>query len=240
MEAVTLSTERHQDVMVNVEARKEFGDHANSSVLLSSEFGDAHKEFPILINKNAASGQLEAHAILGLDTDENLFLDGTAWTSHYMPAVHARGPLSLGYVTDPESGKNSDVRIMIDENNPRIGKSGEAVFSELGGEMLYLEKIKRVLQLVDMGLNFDPKFYNLITDLELLEQVKISIRLSSEVEYTFSDYYTINQEKFAALAPNALHDLHVIGALGPIFYLMSSLDNFQNLLDLKNKRNGTV
>jgi len=39
MEAVDLSIERHQDVMVNVEARKEFGDHVNRAVLLSSEFG---------------------------------------------------------------------------------------------------------------------------------------------------------------------------------------------------------
>jgi len=240
MEAVDLSIERHQDVMVNVEARKEFGDHVNRALLLSSEFGAAQKEFPILISKNTASGQLEAHAILGLEKDENLFIDGTAWLSNYMPAVFARGPFSLGYVKDPNGDKSSDVRIMIDEKNARIGEGGKAIFSELGGETPYLEKIKRVLQLVDIGLNFDPKFYNKITNLELLEQVKISIRLSSEVEYTFSDYYTINQQKFAALAPEALHDLHATGALGPIFYLMSSLDNFQKLIDIKNKRNGTV
>ena len=240
MEAVALSSEHHQDVMVNVEARKEFGDHVNRAVLLSSEFGAAQKEFPILISNNAASGQLEAHAILGLAKDENLFIDGAAWINSYMPAVFARGPFSLGYVKDSEGGKANDVWIMVDEKNARIGKTGEAVFSELGGETPYLEKIKRVLQVVDIGLSFDPNFYKQITDLELLEQVKISIRLSSEVEYTFSDYYTINQKKFAALAPKALHDLHVTGALGPIFHLISSLDNFQRLIDLKNKRNGSV
>jgi len=89
-----------------------------------------------------------------------------------------------------------------------------------------------------MGLNFDPNFYKQIIDMDLLEQVKISIRLSAEVEYTFSDYYTINQQKFRELEPKALHDLHVTGSLGPIFYLMSSLDNFQKLIDLKNKRDG--
>ena len=240
MEDVALSIERHQDVMVNVEARKEFGDHVNRAVLLSSEFGAAQKEFPILIRKNTTSGQLEAHAILGLEKDENLFIDKTAWTSSYMPAVFARGPFSLGYVKDSEGGKSGDVLIMIDESNARVGESGKAVFSELGGETLYLEKIKRVLQVVDIGLNFDPKFYKQITSLELLEQVKISIRLSSEIEYTFSDYYTISQEKFAALGPEALHDLHSTGALGPIFHLISSLDNFQKLIDLKNERNESV
>ena len=240
MEDVALSIERHQDVMVNVEARKEFGDHVNRAVLLSSEFGAAQKEFPILIRKNTTSGQLEAHAILGLEKDENLFIDKTAWTSSYMPAVFACGPFSLGYVKDSEGGKSGDVLIMIDESNARVGESGKAVFSELGGETLYLEKIKRVLQVVDIGLNFDPKFYKQITSLELLEQVKISIRLSSEIEYTFSDYYTISQEKFAALGPEALHDLHATGALGPIFHLISSLGNFQKLIDLKNKRNESV
>jgi hypothetical protein len=155
-----------------------------------------------------------------------------------MPAVFARGPFSLGYMKNPDGGKSSDIRIMIDEDNPRIGKDGEAIFSELGGETLYLEQIKRVLQVVDMGLNFDPNFYKQIIDMDLLEQVKISIRLSAEVEYTFSDYYTINQQKFRELEPKALHDLHVTGSLGPIFYLMSSLDNFQKLIDLKNKRDG--
>lgn len=240
MEDVALSIERHQDVMVNVEARKEFGDHVNRAVLLSSEFGAAQKEFPILISKKTNSGKLEAHAILGLEKDENLFIDGTSWISSYMPAVFARGPFSLGYVKDAEGGKSNDVLIMIDESNARVGESGKAVFSELGGETPYLEKIKRVLQVVDIGLNFDPNFYKQITNLELLEQVKISIRLSSEVEYTFSDYYTINQEKFKALAPEALHELHQTGALGPIFYLISSLDNFQKLIDLKNERNKSV
>ena len=239
MEDVALSIERHQDVMVNVEARKEFGNHVNRAVLLSSEFGAAQKEFPILISKKTAE-QLEAHAILGLEKDENLFIDGAAWISSYIPAVFARGPFSLGYVKDSEGGKSNDVRIMIDEKNARIGQTGEAIFSELGGDTPYLEKIKRVLQVVDIGLNFDPNFYKQITNLELLEQVKISIRLSSEVEYTFSDYYTINQEKFAALGPEALHDLHATGALGPIFHLISSLGNFQKLIDFKNKRNGSV
>jgi len=240
MEAVALSIERHQDVRVNVEARKEFGDHVNRAVLLTSEFGAAQKEFPILISKNTASGSLEAHAILGLEKDENLFIDGKSWTSHYMPAVFAKGPFSLGYTKNSDGEKNPDIRIMIDENNARIEKSGEAVFSELGGETLYLEKIQRVLQVVDMGLNFDPTFYKQIIDLDLLEQVKISIRLSAEVEYTFSDYYTVNQNKFRELEPEALHALHVTGALGPIFYLISSLDNFQTLIDLKNKRGGSI
>ena len=240
MEAVALSTERHQDFMINLEARKEFGDHVNRAVLLTSEFGAAQKEYPILIHKNSASGPLEAHAILGLEKDENLFIDGTAWISHYMPAVFARGPFSLGYTKNSQGEKNADVRIMIDENNARIGKGGEAIFSELGGDTLYLEKIKRVLQVIDMGLNFDPTFYKQMIELDLLEQVKISIRLSSEVEYTFSDYYTINQQNFRELDPEALHHLHVTGALGPIFYLMSSLDNFQALIDLKNKRDGSI
>jgi hypothetical protein len=238
MVAVALSAERHLDAKVNVEVRKEFGDHVNRVVLLTSEFGAAQKEYPILIHKNSASGSLEAHAILGLEKDENLFINGTAWMSKYVPAVFARGPFSLGYTKNPDGEKSSDIRIMIDEDHPRIGKYGEAIFSELGGETLYLEQIQRVLQVVDMGLNFDPNFYKQIIDMDLLEQVKISIRLSAEVEYTFSDYYTINQQKFRELEPKALHDLHVTGSLGPIFYLMSSLDNFQKLIDLKNKCDG--
>jgi hypothetical protein len=58
--------------------------------VLPTEFEEVQREYPILIRKDP-SGDYQAVALLGLDRDENLFLDETGWNARYVPAVQQRG-----------------------------------------------------------------------------------------------------------------------------------------------------
>ena len=96
--------------------------------------------------------------------------------------------------------------------------------------------IKRVLQTVDAGLRIDRLLYRELVAMELLEEVKIEISVFAELRYDFSGYYSINQEKLAALNAEQLLRLHRLGLLGPVYFLISSLGNFQRLVNLKIAR----
>jgi len=237
MAAVLLSNEQHQDVRVDTRASLEFGDLVNRAVLLSSEFNEAHKAFPILLFGDGGGEKLSAHAILGFDVDENLFIDDETWVSSYVPASIARGPFSLGYVRkEDEPGELADVNIMIDEDHPRLGTDGQAVFLELGGESPYLRDVRNNLRTIDLGMRADAVFYPLLIEMDLLEQVNIRITVDDERQYEFAEYFTIDQETLSALTEAQLTRLNQAGALGLVFFLISSISNFQRLIELKNDR----
>jgi hypothetical protein len=236
-----LTSDQHRSVAVDTRARPEYGDMVNRAIALSAEFNELHREFPLLLRKTDAAPGFVAHAILGFEKDENLFIEGDRWTAACVPATLARGPFSLGYVrgdngADAPAGAKADIRIMIDDQHPRLRADGQPVFLPLGGETPYLQNIKRILQTVDAGLRADQLLYRELAAMGLLEEVKIEISVFAELRYDFSDCYGIDQRKFAALDAGQLLRLHRQGLLGLVYFLMSSLGNFQKLVNLKIAR----
>jgi hypothetical protein len=233
-----LNSDQHRSVAVDTRARPEYGDTVNRSVALTAEFNELHREFPLLLRKTDEAPGFIAHAILGFEKDENLFVEGDRWISAHLPAALARGPFSLGYIRAGEDDANekTGVRVMLDEQHPRLRAGGQPVFLPLGGETPYLQGIKRILQTIDAGMRADRVFYRELSAMELLEEVKIQISVFPELRYDFSGYYSIDQEKFAALGAEQLLKLHRLGMLGLAYFLISSLGNFQKLINLKIAR----
>jgi hypothetical protein len=232
-----LTSDQHRSVAVDTRARPEYGDNVNRAVALSAEFNELHREFPLLLRKTDEAPGFVAHAILGFEKDENLFVEGDRWISAHVPATHARGPFSLGYVRGEEGGDvPAGIKVMIDDEHPRVRAGGQPVFLPLGGETPYLEGIKRVLQTVDAGLRADRVFYRELVAMDLLQEVKIEISVFTELRYDFAGYHTIDPEKFAALGAEPLLRLHRLGLLGAVYFLISSLGNFQKLVNLKIAR----
>jgi len=232
-----LTSDQHRSVTVDTRARAEYGDVVNRAIALSAEFNELHREFPLLLRKTEAAPGFVAHAILGFEKDENLFVEGDRWTATFIPATLARGPFSLGYIRGEDGGKAPhEVKIMIDDQHPRLRAGGEPVFLPLGGETPYLTGVKRVLQTIDAGLRADQIFYGELIAMGLLEELKIEISVFPELRYDFSGCYGINQQKFAALNAEQLLRMHRLGLLPPVYFLMSSLGNFQKLVNLKIAR----
>jgi hypothetical protein len=232
-----LTSDQHRSIAVDTRARPEYGDTVNRAVALSAEFNELHREFPLLLRKTDEAPGFVAHAILGFEKDENLFVEGDRWISAHVPATLAHGPFSLGYIRAEDGGDTpAGIKVMIDEQHPRLRADGQPVFLPLGGETPYLQGIKRVLQTVDAGLRADRLFYRELVAMDLLEEVKIEISVFPELRYDFSGYHTINQQKLAALNAEELLRLHRTGLLGPVYFLISSLGNFQKLVNLKIAR----
>src|SRR3982750_2643756 len=208
-----LTSDQHRSVAVDTRARPEYGDVVNRALALSAEFNELHREYPLLLRKTDEAPGFVAHAILGFEKDENLFVEGDRWTSTFIPATLARGPFSVGYVraegeeTTPAGSRRemkAEMKVMIDDQHPRLRADGQPVFLPLGGESPYLEGIKRVLQTVDAGLRVDRVLYRELVAMDLLEEVKIQISVFPELRYDFGGYHTIDQQKFAALDADPL------------------------------------
>jgi len=129
----------------------------------------------------------------------------------------------------------------VDTDDPRINETeGEPVFMPMGGESGYLSYVKRALQTIEAGTQYNKTLFALVEEMELLEHVNIEVKLSNVEQVNFSNYYTINQDKLSQLSGEALARLSQFGMLGPLYFIVSSLANFQRLIDLKNAKSSLL
>ena len=234
--AIVLNNVDHKNI--KVDTRPEANLNVNRALVYATEISELHKEFPLVFHKNPETGQTQLHAILGLKKDENLFIGDNGWQTRFVPALLARGPFSLGYKkANQDNNEQQDPVICIDIDDPRVStEHGEDVFLQFGGEAPYLNYVKKALQTIDSGITFDKTLYSLVESMDLLEPVSINIKLSNVEEINFSDYYTVNQEKLSKLTGDSLEKLSQYGVLSLLYFVLSSMGNFQALIDLKNAK----
>ncbi len=235
---VVLDNSAHKDLRVDARHSERYGDNVNCTLAFTTEFIELHKEYPILFHKDQDAGTFHAHAILGFDKDENLFLGADGWLGHYVPAILARGPFLIGFQNRETDGKvHKEPIIRIDMDNPRVGaEDGQAVFLPFGGESPYLQKVMQTLQVIHQGTVLDRVFFSGMEAMDLLEPVAIEITLSNVEQIAFHDYYTISEERLTQLDGESLEKLNKQGVLGLAFFALSSLGNFHKLITLKNQK----
>lgn len=234
-----LDNVKHKDIKVDINKNVQLYHGVNRCVVYVSEIADLHKEFPILISKEPDTAKLQMHAILGLEKNENLFLSETGWTSRFVPALLARGPFSLGYPKPDSANEPKHSIICVDTDDTRVNtQTGHDLFLPFGGESNYLNYVKSALKSIELGMKYDITLFAMINKFDLLEPVSINIQLNESEEVSFNQYFTINQTKLAELNSTALEELSANGVLGVLFFLFSSMNNFQYLTDIKSKASG--
>jgi len=229
----------HHSLKVDTRAANSPELHVNRTIAYTPEIADLHKEFPLMFYREPVSGTLQLHAILGLDKDENLFVDENGWQSRFVPAQLACGPFSL--VMSQATETPAQPYLCFDEHDARINETtGEPVFLPYGGESAYLTHVKKALQVAQAGATYDPTLLTLAEQMEVLEPVSIKINLSSEHQVSFNDYWCVSDKALAALDADKLQTLNQHGALGLLFFIASSMSNFQQLIDRKQSRSALI
>jgi hypothetical protein len=235
---VMLNNIAHKDLRVITRHGVEFGENVGTVMTVPTEFADVQREYPIFFRKDANTGEFMSVALLGFAKDENLFLDERGWNAAYVPGVFARGPFLIGFQERQEGGDaQKEPVIHVDLDNPRVSKTeGEAVFLPQGGNTRYLDRIASILNGINLGLSVSKAMFAAFTAADLIEPVKLEIKLTSEEQYDLLGLYTINQQKLAGLDAETLHKLHRSGFLQGAFLVAASLNNVQRLIELKGRR----
>ncbi|UAK23379.1 SapC family protein [Sphingomonas nostoxanthinifaciens] len=224
----------HADLRVVTTRGARWGDAINQVPVMPTEFASAQRDFPILFRRGA-DGQFVALAILGLDRDENLFLDGDRWTSRYIPALLARGPFSIG-LQQRDDGTREPM-IHVDRDDPRVGTQvGERLFREHGGNSFYLDQVAEVLRALHAGHAAQAPMFAAFAEAGLLEPARIELTLNDTLRYDLADFQTIGLDALHGLRGAALDRLHERGFLAAAIHVASSLGNFERLIALKNQQ----
>lgn len=234
--ATVLNNIDHQNIKIDTRLKSSQDQNVNRAAVYVTEIGELHKEFPLVFYKHPDTGHTQLHAILGFDKNENLFINDNGWTSRFIPALLARGPFSLGY-KKTENDEVAPPVICINMDDPRVNtEHGEDLFLQFGGEAPYLNYIQKTLQTIESGMQYDKTLFSIVDSMSLLEPVSIQIKLNNVEEVNFSHYYTVNQEKLAQLDGDSLAKLNQYGVLNLLYFILSSMGNFQQLIQLKNAK----
>jgi hypothetical protein len=235
---VLLNNVDHADLRVIAAHGVAFGDGVNQTLLLPTEFEAAQREYPILIRKDP-TGAYQAVALLGLDRDENLFLDETGWNARYIPAVQRRGPFSIALQRDERGGEPRPM-IHVDLDHPRISAEGEPLFLSAGGNSPYLQSVSQTLGQIHDGLEIAGPMFAAFEQYALIEPIDIEIKLDDSTSYAVPDVYTIAPDRLNALSGEALERLHQSGLLRAAQWIVSSMGNIEDLIARKNRRRASL
>ncbi|PQA86587.1 peptide ABC transporter permease [Marinicaulis flavus] len=227
----------HADLRVIARHSAAFGDNINQALVFPSEYVEVQREYPIFFRKDA-NGEYQSLALLGLDEDENLFLDEAGWNARYVPATHARGPFLIGLQRGETAEQGGEPMIRVDLDHPRVSdtEEGEPVFLPQGGNAPYLERVIRALRIIHQGADFSKRMFAAFEECDLLELITVEIKLSDTELVKIPDRYTISQQRLGQLSGDKLESLAQSGFLYAAFLTVASLGNVSRLIEMKNRK----
>ena len=222
----------HAELRVAQRSGAAFGDSVNQTLIFPNEIEAIQREYPILIQRDAA-GAWQLTALLGLDRDENLFLDTDGWASRYIPAVHRRGPFLIGM--QQRDGRDHPM-IHVDMSDPRVGAEGEALFLPHGGNAPYLDHVADALRSIHEGQGLIMPMFAAFEEAGLLAPIALEIVVDDSLRYDIKDRFTIDMERLEQLDSGTLHRLHQSTMLALAYAIRSSLANIDHLIARKRAR----
>lgn len=226
---VALNNEAHKNTKVKANASYDQAKDQHLSLIVVHEFAKAAIDYPIVFVKDPESGQFRSVAMLGLQPNENLFHSRTKWKGIYVPANLRAYPFILGGDENAEQ-----LTLCIDEASKLVNeKDGEALFKEDGSESDFLNNRKEFLsQLIEQN-RVTGQFIKFLADNELLAPQSLSLKLEDGSGHDLNGLYVINEKKLNEISDDVYLEIRKRGYMGPIYAQLTSMNQLQNLGQLK-------
>ena len=237
---VTIDNKNHLNLKIDANKAECHGEALHLVPAVMSEFINMAVQYPLVLTKNADTGQFVVAAMLGFEAGENLFWREGRWQGLYLPLQIRRQPFFVGNPEDNSAQAGSgDYVICFDSESPAVStENGEALFNENGTETDYFQQAKSCLAQLLQGELANKQLLEQLESMDLLQVVTMEVVFANHQSTTLNGLYTIDTEKLAALSAEKITSLHQAGLLQAIYTLITSLGQIHHLIDLKNKQLG--
>jgi SapC len=221
-----INLEQHKNIAAKELTSVAFAKSSISAPIGFAEFYEVCRDYPIFFAKDA-QGQWFATAIFGYK-DENLFIDNEGkWKAgKYIPAFFRRYPFIL-VKTDDENFSLAFDSVCGEETNE--SNAVRAFFEKDGSPSEFTKNaFKFLLEIQNEAVATE----GFIKDLEswgLLEEKSAQIVSPDGNTHVINGFFTVNEQKLAALSDKKRSDICKKGAIPLITAHLISLGNIQRL-----------
>jgi len=195
------------------------------------EYAQASASFPLVLVKNPDSERFRSVAMLGLEAGENLFLKDDKWSALSMPQSISMVPFSLGL--DPD--KENTLTACIDLDSEFVGEDKDlALFEDDGKESEVLTNVQQALGRLYDNEKMTENFIKELQENDLMQELELNITLATGEKKKLVGIFTVNEDKVKNLSDEKVVDFHKRGLFVPIYSMLSSLTQMNNLVKLRN------
>ena len=201
-----------------------------TSMIAVSEFFDAARCYPIIFSA-FGDNQVVPLALLGLEKDENLFVDAAGvWDAPYIPAFIRRYPFITSEDTDGR------MTVCFDEAYDGFNLEGGDPMFENGEPSERCRKIQEFLQDFHLRMEQNKVFCSRLQELELLQEIAAHASLEDGREFDLNGMLVVNEMKFDELPDDEVLRLFRSGEIAFIHAHLLSLRNLGALAARKSRR----
>jgi len=228
-----LNKEKHRHLRIRTGYSAALGDAVRYVMTYPLEFRDIQSCYPILFTKDSNTGGFFAAALLGFESDQNLFLLDDGWDAPYIPALVRRQPFLIA-----TSGKDEERGpvVSVDLDHPRVNQDeGEALFDTDGTPTEFLKQKIALLDKLHRGLQHGTGFIDTLLKHELLQQITLDIAFNDGSKKSVQGFYSIAEERLYELKGEVLESLNRAGYLQPVFMAVASLSRVRDIIDRRNR-----
>ena len=226
MNFVPLDKAKHQSIKVAFDASLAHAKNTHIAAATIKEFAQLCATMPVLFVKDPQGG-FRSIAMLGVETDQNLFLQGDKWEGPHVPMNILRYPFDVRMDGDK-------LGVFIDENSELLNDEGQPLFDgEEPSE--FLKNRQQFLSDLTNSELMTKTFIDKMTELGLIEDLNIMIGYASGERKNVTGLFSINEKKLLGLEDEKVLELHKNGFLGAAYALMLSIGQLSRLVELSAK-----
>jgi len=208
----------------------EFVRQGGALPISNSEFGPAGRHYPIVFIGDGKT--YSAVAVVGITTNENLFVSDGRWAGDvYMPAYARRYPFCMAKVNVNQVEQQNRL-ICVEES--AIDESGEAMFDTGGKPTAKWQDFERLLSEYEADLERTREMCATLSDYGLLEPFTMQAKLKPELggaALQLGGMHRVAEKNIENLNAAQLKNLVRLGIMARIYVHLLSLEHFGRLLD---------
>jgi len=202
----------------------------NALFVAAAEFGDVCREFPIVFVRAGKEpdgrDQIAPIAVLGLTSNENLFVDGPRWRAQYLPALLQAYPFCFARVDEQRFAVCVDMSFTgVDEDE------GKPLFEADGQPAALLKAMQTNLEALETQIQRTRLVCRRLLELGVLREMRFDATLPDGRTHSVDGFLTVDEKKVAELPDAVVLELHRNGMLGLVHLHWVSLGNMRRLLD---------
>ena len=225
-----LSADTHANLKMDVAGAVKVASKQHMINLKMSEISMAISSFPVFMTRAPEASNWNISAINSYELDDNLFVDNDTWNGTHVPIGMQTFPFFL--MRSPKDEKT--FTIGINEQSSVFSKDeGEALFQD-GKASARLSQATAQLELEVKHEIQTHQFTKKVEELELIRPIDLQVHYLNGRVNTLKGLNTVNELTLHELEGEKLLELRKEGFLLPLYSMITSVYQFNNLIKLHN------